>query len=52
MLLVFSLFTISAKLIIINSKRAAMMKSQKLLDSCSVATKIFISYKAFTEFKK
>jgi hypothetical protein len=35
------------RLLIINSQHAAMMKSQKLLDSCSVATKVFISYKDF-----
>jgi len=43
---------ISAGLLIINSQHAAMTKSQKLLDSCSVGTKIFIFYKAVTEFKK
>jgi len=31
------------RILIINSQHAVMMKSQKLLDSCSVATKVFIS---------
>ena len=38
--------------LIINSQHAVIMNSQKLLDSCSVATKVFISYKDFIVFTK